>query len=174
MIVVCGDLAAGGTRPADIARGAVVTGAGVQLVGVVPDDDDGDRSLIELAQSGVGHAAVLREPRRTLEPADLDLALRYLPEVRVVVLVEMPAAVVGVASDHAAWTGAALVVIGGAAVDGPTLDLPTDATVLKAPERDPDGTFAGFVGAFAARLDAGETPADAWAATTSALAVDPV
>jgi hypothetical protein len=87
-----------------------------------------------------------------------------------------------VASDHAEWLGARLVVVerpersGEAAVDGepPGIEGITDgAIVLEAPTSDPDGTFAGFVGSLAARLDAGATPADAWAETTRQLAVDP-
>lgn len=145
-------------------------------MGVVPDGLDGDRLLLELAAANVGHAAVLREPARDLEAADLDLALRYLPEVRVVVVVEMPTPVVAAAADHAGWSGAALIVLDRApgGDDLPPSELPDGAIVLESPTSDPDGTFAGFVGAFAARLDGGATPADAWAATTRELAVDPV
>ena len=179
MIVVCGDFSSRGKRgtgAAEIARRAAVAGAGVQLVGVVADGTEGDAWLLALAAEGVGHAAVLREPARELEAADLDLALRYLPEVRVVVVVEMPAPIVTVAADRTQWSGAALIVLDRAAGDGEIVppNLPDGAIVLESPANDPDATFAGFVGAFAARLDAGATAADAWAATTRELAVDPV
>ena len=179
MIVVCGDFVSHGKRgtgAAEIARRAAVAGAGVQLVSVVADEAEGDAWLLELGTAGVGHAAVLREPARDLEAADLDLALRYLPEVRVVVVVEMPAPIVAAAAEQTQWSGAALIVVGQAAGDGPGLPatLPEGAIVLEAPASDPDATFAGFVGAFAARLDAGATAADAWAATTRELAVDAV
>ncbi|MEW5992555.1 MAG: hypothetical protein AB1736_14595 [Chloroflexota bacterium] len=172
MIVSCGDLAGHGPRAisaAAVAVRAAARGAAVQVVGIVPDDPDGDRRLLDLAEAGVGHAAVLRGPARALEAADLDLALRYLPEVRVVVLVEPVAAVLDVAAGRAEWSGAALLVVGGP--EGPA--LPDSAIVLQPPRSDPDGTFAGFVGALAVHLDGGETPADAWAATTRELAVDP-
>jgi len=180
VIVVIGQLLAGrdrGTSAVAIAGRAAVAGAAVQVVGVVPDDAAGDRRLLELAAVEVGHAAVLRGPARDLEAADVDLALRYLPEIRVIVTVGVAAEILATASDYAGWSGAALVAVrsrdahGAAESDAaPGADL---ATVLEAPASDPDGTFAGFVGAFAARLDAGSTPADAWSATTRELAVDP-
>jgi hypothetical protein len=178
VIVICGDLrrAAPGVSPAAVAARAASAGAVVQLVGVVPDDDDGDRQLLELATANVGHAAVLRGPARDLEPADVDLALRYLPDVRVIVTVDVAPAGVAVASERAGWSGAALVVIRSVRDQGPATspELPDSAVVMEAPASDPDGTFAGFVGTFAARLDAGATSTDAWAATTRELAVDPV
>lgn len=179
MIVTCGalgDASGRGVSTAAIARRAAANGASVQVVGVLPEGPVADRLLLELAGEGIGHAAVLREPARELEAADLDLALRYLPEVRVVVVVEMPAPVVAVAADRTQWSGAALIVLDRAAGTGEATapELPDGVIVLEAPASDPDATFAGFVGALAARLDAGATAADAWAATTTELAVDPV
>jgi hypothetical protein len=158
-----------------VAARAAAAGAEVQVVGLVPDEPAGDRLLLELAAERIGHAAVLREPARDVEAADLDLALRYLPEVRVIVVVAMAPGVVAAAAEHAAWSGAALVVLDRGSDGGePAPELPEGAVVLQAPASDPDGTFAGFVGAFAARLDGGATPADAWAATTRELAVDAI
>jgi hypothetical protein len=48
--------------PSRIALGAAEAGAPVQLVGKVGDDPAGDSLLIDLARTGVGHAAVLRDP----------------------------------------------------------------------------------------------------------------
>jgi hypothetical protein len=182
VIVVCGELI-GGTLPGAsavaIAARAAAAGATVEAVGIVPDDSDGDRRLLQLSRAGVRHAAVLREPERDLEAADLELALRYLPDIRVIVVVAMPPAVVQASSDHAGWSGTELVVVQrsgrGEATDGGTPPaVPEGAIVLEAPASDPDGSFAGLVGMFAARLDSGATPADAWAATTRELAVDPI
>lgn len=103
-----------------------------------------------------------------LEPADLDLALRYLSDYRVVVVAEpMAEALLEVVVAAVGWTGASLVAV----VDrsGPPASLPRGATVLEAPPEDPDGTFAGVVGAFAAALDRGDPPADAFAAVSSGL-----
>lgn len=177
MIVVIGKIVDGPRRmspAAAVAVGAATAGAVVQLVGVVPDDPDGDRRLVELAAAGVGHAAVLRGSTRDLEPADVDLALGYLPEIRVVVTVGLSRGTVQAAGERAAWAGSALIVIDSeeAGDGGPATGLPPEAIVLGSPPADPDGTFAGFVAALAARIDAGATTSDAWAATTRALAVD--
>jgi hypothetical protein len=176
VIVVCGDLGAGspGASVTALAARAAAAGASVQVVGIVADDPDGDRCLLELATANISHAAVLRGPARDLESADIDLALRYLPDVKVIVTVDVAPAGVAVASEQAGWSGAALIVIGAAiaGVAATPPDLPDRAIVIQAPASDPEGTFAGFVGVFAARLDSGAAPADAWAATTRELAVD--
>lgn len=178
MIVVCGALESKSGHPGSshaIAAAAARAGAVVQVIGIVPDGAEGDRLILELAEAGIGHAAVLRTMERPMEPADLSLALRYLPEVDVVIGVELGADLLSSLAAGAAFAGAPLVVVegtGGSATDDPS--MPVEATVLVAPASDPDGTFAGFVAAFAVRLDRAEVPADAWAATLEALAVDPV
>ena len=109
-----------------------------------------------------------------MESADVSLALRYLPEVRVVVAAGLEPGLLTAVAEGAAFAGAPLVVVN---VDHDATDvpaMPAEATVLAAPASDPDGTFAGFVAAFAVRLDRGEVPSDAWAGTLGALAVDPV
>lgn len=180
MIVVCGDLAPRPARQVSVVRlaaRAVGDGVAVQAVGVVSDDAEGDRRIHELVAAGVGHAAVLRGPVRPLDAADVDLALRYLADVRVVVTVGLAEAAVASAAERATWGGATLIVVNSPGSTGNGTEVaavPEDAIVLEAPASDPDGTFAGFVGSLAARLDGGATPADAWAATTRELAVDPV
>ncbi|MEO8462398.1 MAG: hypothetical protein ABI555_04250, partial [Chloroflexota bacterium] len=148
----------------------------VQVVGIVPEGADGDATLLALTEAGIGHAAVLRTALRALEGADLDLALRYLPDTRVVVAIDLESELLPALADGAAFAGAPLVVVtahGGAAGVG-QLTLPDSAIVLQAPVSDPDGTFAGFVAAFASRLDAGDAAADAWMGTLQSLAVDPI
>ncbi len=51
-------------RSIDVARGAIEAGAGVQLVGKIGDDPAGDALLLALADAGIGHVAVLRDPAR--------------------------------------------------------------------------------------------------------------
>jgi hypothetical protein len=46
--------------------------------------------------------------------------------------------------------------------------VPADAIVFEAPASDPDGTFASFVGSFAAALDDGEDPGKAFRSTIEA------
>jgi hypothetical protein len=97
-----------------------------------------------------------------LDPADVDLGLRYLTEFAVLVL-EPPASpdVLRVAIQGARWANAALILV----VEGETpadLGLAPDAIVLEAPADDPDGAFATVVGRLAAALDAGADPATAF------------
>ena len=177
MIVVCGSLEPSARRESlamVIAERATKTGAWVQVIGIVPDGVDGDRRLVDLAAAGIGHAAVLRTAVRSLEAADVELALRYLPDIGVVVATDATPALIPALLDGAGYAGAALLLIVDAEATLDPASLPSTAIVLQAPAHDPDATFAGFVGAFAARLDGGAVPADAWAATVRELAVDPV
>jgi hypothetical protein len=177
MIVVCGDLERGaghGPSAVAIASRATAAGSRTELVGIIPDGPVGDRRLIDLATSGIGHAAVLRTTDRPLEAADVELALRYLPDIRVVIAAGLADDLVAAAAAGAAFAAAPLVILAPA---GKRASEPGDAglvVTLEAPATDPDETFAGFVAAFAVRLDAGEVPADAWTETIRRLAVDPV
>lgn len=182
----------------EIARRAAAADARTEVVGVVPAGAIGDRQLVELAAARVGHATVVRSAAPGIEPADLDLALRYLPDVRVVVMVAPSTALLATASTASAWSGATLIVVGtldaaasaaaAGAADAPvardapvainetTFPAADDALtpiVLEPPAHDPDGAFAGVVAALAVRLDAGEDPASAWRSTIAALAIDP-
>jgi hypothetical protein len=177
-VIVIGILAAPeSTREAvvEIATRAAATGARTEVVGVAPPSEAGDRQLVQLALAGVGHATVTRSAAPGLEPADLELALRYLPDLRVIVLVASLAPLLGTALAAASWSGAALVVVGPVDADSAgLLDAASPAPILLAPpERDTDGAFAGVVAALAVRLDAGEDPAAAWQSTVAALALDP-
>jgi hypothetical protein len=109
----------------------------------------------------------------SLEPADIELALRYLPDYRVLVIAEpLPAASLKVAFAAAGWNGAALVVIVPAGSTQPAAG--DDATVIEAPADDPDDAFAGIVGAYAAAIDRGEEPAEAFATASSSLGASAV
>ena len=177
---------------AEIARRAAAAGSKVQVVGLVPGDAAWDGVLFELTAAGVGHATVVRSARDSVEPADLDLALRYLPDIRAVVIVRPSARLLPTAIAGADFAGATLVVVGPldaeslAVLDqregsggsaGQAWAAATSATaapiILDPPAQDPDGTFAGFVGALATRLDAGDPPEVAFRATVASLAVDP-
>jgi hypothetical protein len=158
----------------------------------VPGGTAGDGRLAGLAAAGIGHATVTRTGANGIDPADLELALRYLPEVRAIVLVRPDAALLPAATAAASWTTAGLVIIGAAgAMEAGTLDAerpgpfgtgdaaPRDEPgsgpiVLDPPASDREGAFAGFVAALAVRLDAGEAARAAWSSTVAALAIDPV
>jgi hypothetical protein len=180
-VIVVGVLGMDDGLALEVARRAAGTGARTELVGVASPDGEGDRLLLGLAGAGIGHATVIRSTARGIEAADLELALRYLPDVRAIVLASPGATLIGPATAAAAWSGATLVIVGPVDADGTTmLDAATSGAtprrgpiVLEPPPRDPDGAFAGLVAALAVRLEAGEDPAAAWQSTVEALAVDP-
>lgn len=186
-MIVVGFLGAAGdpgTVALEIARRAAGTGARVEMVGVAGPDPAGDVRLLELASFGVGHATVVRSAADRLEAADLDLALRYLPDVRAIVLVAPDASLIAPAAAASGWAGAGLVIVANASDGADASDVATDkpraidaapqAIVLDPPRVDRDGTFAGLVAALATRLESGDDPTSAWQSTVSALAVDPV
>jgi hypothetical protein len=183
-------------RPARRAAGLAVgvalaarqAGAQVELVGKVGDDPAGDALVVELEREGIGHAALLRDPASTtprraapslaLSREDVDLALRYLTEARVIVTVGVPRPDVAEAVAEAArYASAHLVLIdegdGGAGIDtghvarsdasslGAATTLDAATTRLRAPARD-DGAFAQTVGEFAAAIDRGDDPPTAF------------
>lgn len=128
------------------------------------DDELGTEAVIgsEPPGTAVMHDATTAP---TMEPADLDLALRYLPDYRVLVVAEElagPALETAVAA--AGWSGAALIVVVGA---GDQAGLPGEATVLERPAGDADDAFGGVVGNYAAALDRGEEPAEAFASAST-------
>ncbi len=197
-----GEVAVPGGLAARIAVAAARAGATVQLVGKLGDDQPGDEVLLGLATAGVGHVALVRDPanstpfaistgaleaddpqaepadpRRvppglTLEPADVDLALKYLTDFRVISVVEpQPQGVTAVVVEAAAYVGATMIAITG---EGDAANLPDGAIVLAEPaDGDPDGAFATFVGLLAAAIDAGATPADAFARVSAEAGVTP-
>jgi hypothetical protein len=139
----------------------------------VPHDDLPlfEEAEAEPARDGSGETATTRG--LSLEPADIELALRYLPDYRVLVIAEpLPEASLKVALAAAGWNGAALVVI---VPEGSTQPAAgDDATVIEAPADDPDDAFAGIVGAYAAAIDRGEEPAEAFATASSSLGASAV
>jgi hypothetical protein len=63
------------------------------------------------------------------------------------------------------WSGAALILV--VPQGSEPLDVP-DATILEAPADDADDAFASVVGGYAAALDRGEEPAEAFASASTA------
>lgn len=112
------------------------------------------------------------DERPRLEPADIELALRYLPEVRVVVVAEaIDEASARVVAEEAAGAAAQVIVIVAPGTSIP--DALIGATVLEAPPSDPDGAFARLVGAFAAALDDGASPEEAFRAAAAGVGWEP-
>jgi hypothetical protein len=103
----------------------------------------------------------------SVDAADLELALRYVPDYRVLVIaadLDLPALDAVVAA--AGWSGAHLVAL---LLEGvPAEGIPDGATVLQRPAGDPDGAFAAMVAAYAVALDQGTDPAVAFTAAQRA------
>ncbi len=194
-----GPLAPGGLA-AEIALAVGRSGVGVEIVGSIGDDPEGDRVILEFGRAGVGHAALLRDsagrtpnlgegdaralPR--LEAADIELGLRYLPECRVLVLPDpLDDVAQRQALESAEYHGAAVVVVAPAgSIDAALL---SDAvTLLEQPTAEDDeglgsdasiaaddAAFASFIADYAVRLDRGETPASAFGAALGDSAWEP-
>ena len=148
-----------------VAVAARAAGAQVAIVGLVADDAGGDATVTALGQAGVGHAALLRQPGggtlRQLDRADVELALGYVPECRVLVAAEpLDPDALAAAADAAAYHGAPLIAVIPAGAASP-VELPETATVLEEPDEDA-GAFADLVGRYAAALAAGQAAPDAW------------
>ena len=105
--------------------------------------------------------------RPALEAADVELALRFLPQASVIVLADPSAeSTVEAGIQGAAFSAARLIVL--VPTGGASPSVPPETTVLEAPQDD-DGSFGRLVGIFAGALDAGLDPATAFleAVTTS-------
>ena len=131
------------------------------------DDEAADVAISEAADDEVGATSGL-----PIDAADLELALRYLPDYRVIVVTPGldPAAMDTVVA-AARWSGARLVIVD----DGAALPdaLPADATVLAQPG-DADSAFAAVVARYAVELDRGTEPGAAFAAASAAVGWQPV
>jgi hypothetical protein len=195
-----GDLAAGGLA-VEVALAAARAGSDVELVGAIGDDPEGDRIVVELGRGGVGHSALLRDhatrtplvgqardarPLPRLEAADVELGMRYMHECRVLVIsAELDPEALGRAQEAAAFHSAAVVMVAAAGTVDPDA-LGAEATLLERPAAEDDeplddavavaaddAAFGAFVAAYAVRLDRGEAPADAFAATLGDSAWEP-
>ncbi|MGH2468197.1 MAG: hypothetical protein ACRDGL_10805 [Candidatus Limnocylindrales bacterium] len=180
-----GSEGAGGLA-ARLALAGARAGAGVELAGSVGGDAAGDALAVALTDGGVGHAALLRipgaatpregsdDPLPRLEAADVELALGYLPECRVLVLAEsLPDETLEVALDAARFHGASVVAVLPAGEE-PSRRLADAATVLAGPAGEAaDGAFADLVGGYAAGLDRGAPAEEAFAAARQAVGWEP-
>ncbi len=110
--------------------------------------------------------------RPGLDPADVDLALRFLPAAGVIVLADgLSEDAIAAAAEGAAFATARLIVLVPAGATPPA--LPPEATVLETPPDD-DGSFARLVGLFAGALDAGADPKAAFEEAVEASGWEPI
>lgn len=195
-----GELAPGGLA-VELALAVARAGADVELVGSVGDDPEGDRIVIELGRSGVGHAALMRDPAThtphvgqprdarpvpRLDAADVEMGLRYQSAYRVLVIsAELAATALSAAQEAAEFHGAAVVMVADTGTIEPER-LGENVTLLERPAVEDaetvedavivaadDAAFAGFVAEYAVRLDRGEAPAAAFAAALGDSAWEP-
>jgi hypothetical protein len=118
-----------------------------------------------------GGAATTSTPRPTLEAADVSLALRYLTDFGVIVVVHpSESAIVAEVVAAAGWSGAHVVLVttpGDARPDG----LPPDALVVEAPtEAEDAGGVGELLGRYAAAIDGGSGPTEAYEALIGQVA----
>jgi hypothetical protein len=177
---------------AAIAAAAAAGGSRVEFIGKTGDDPAGDAILLAMARHFVGHVATLRDPARptpivpaedepidvdgasqaateaalpegpALEAADVGLALRYLPELAVIVTVHVTPDVVDEAVAAAGWAQTSLIVV--LRPEEPVPEgLPEQAVVVAVADDDDIGAGAGSaIGRYAAALDQGEPAAEAF------------
>ena len=130
--------------------------------GASPDEAPLGRAIVDDDAEHADTTATAIGNGLSLDAADLDLALRYLPDYRVVVLAcdldeRARSTVVGAAG----WAGAHLIAIVSGAADA--AGLPADATVLDRPAGEAEGALASVVAAYAVALDRGAEPSAAFA-----------
>jgi hypothetical protein len=114
--------------------------------------------------------------RPGLDPADVDLALRFLPGADVIVLADaLSVDSIAAAVEGAAFATARLIVLVPAGATPPAVPpaVPAEATVLEMPAED-DGSFARLVGLFAGALDAGADPKAAFEEALGASGWEPI
>ena len=118
------------------------------------------------AMSGEDAGAVDASPP-TLDAGDLILALGYLVDPRVLVVAEtLGDDAAAAVADAGAFADAAIVAI--VPADRAVPAAFETATVLVAPAHDEGGAFARLVGRFAAGIDGGASPGDAFAGARAA------
>jgi sugar/nucleoside kinase (ribokinase family) len=158
---------------ADVGHAAVLRDPTHATPLAVPDDDQATAGAMLDADSEPAIRVVPAEKadRPSLEPADVELALRYLPDQRVIMVAEpQPDAVVAVASEAAAYAGAMLVVV----VPPGGLASARGGLVIEAPRDDGDGAFGAMLGELAALLDRGVLADEAIRSLAARVGLEPV
>lgn len=142
-----------------------------------PDSGPSDRELAAELVADRDRAEVVRvvpetpAERPALEPADVELALRYLTEFRAVVVAEpLPDAVVAVVVEAVGYSGAELVLV---VAGSQRVPAPPGALVLEAPDDDPEGAFATMLGELAGAIDRGATSGEAFRSMSDRVGLAP-
>lgn len=135
-----------------------------RLTPVIPGADGPDLDVTDSpAPTSSSDAPLSTADGPVLEAADVGLALRYLPELAVIVTVHATADVVEEAVAASGWAQTALIVVvspDSIAPDG----VPESAIVVAvADEDDLEGGAGAAIGRYAAAIDQGEPAAEAYA-----------
>ncbi len=110
-----------------------------------------------------------------LEPADVELGLRYLTGYGVIVVAEpLSEGTLAIVAEAADFAAAQLIVLATPGTARPTFDPGIGLTLLEAPVEDPDEQFAALVGRYAAALDAGVAADDAFREALGGAGWEPV
>jgi len=124
----------------------------------VPDDAPAPHAMLD-GDEEPRNAVLPTDPaeRPALDAADVELALRYLADQRVIVVAEPQAdPVVAAVAEAADYAGARLVVVTSA-----SSQRPARALVVEPPADDRDGLFGSLLGELAVLLDRGASPDEA-------------
>jgi sugar/nucleoside kinase (ribokinase family) len=124
----------------------------------VPGDDEPPSAMLD-GDDQARFAIVPADPgdRPALEAADVELALSYLPDQRVIVVAEPQTdGVVAAVSEAADYAGARLVLVASA-----SSQRPASALVIEPPADDRDGMFGSLLGELAVLLEGGASPEEA-------------
>jgi hypothetical protein len=183
---------------ASIASFAAADGALVEIITRLGDDPAGDAVGLALTRRHIGHVAILRDPVAPtvvvdvgpedgdpgagemststrddlgpqLEAADVNLALRYLPQLSVIVVVHAADDIVGEAIEASTWADTSLIVVVRPGRDVPD-GLPVAAVVLEVEDADESAAGAA-IGRFGAALDRGDSASDAYQALIASVPV---
>lgn len=147
------------TPAAPPTAGASASPEGPALGEALLDESEGSDAD---AEDG-GGVTVKGEPAGlSVDAGDLELALRYVPDYRVLVVAgDLDPSALDAVVAGAAWSGAQVVAL---MPDGSTTTaLPDGATALLRPATDPHGAFAAMVAGYAVALDRGDEPRAAFA-----------
>ncbi len=143
------------------------------VVTVADDPADLDLDIdVDAAPEAPDPTAQAPAASPVLEAADVSLAMRYLPELAVIVTVHVAPEVVAEAVAAAGWARTGLIVVVDPAADPPEV-LPEGALAIAVADEDELGAGAGAaIGRYAAAIDRGE-PADAAYAELKATGTTP-
>jgi hypothetical protein len=164
-----GDLALLSLAADGIGHAAVLRDTTHPTARVPPSPDPVEPAMAVLDEATVESQA--EGPAAAFDAQDLELALRYLSDFRVLVLADVLAEDARrVATDAASFSSAHIVAVIPTGAEPPAYE---PMTALEAPESDSGDEFAALVGRYAAALDEGAAPEAAFRQATRGAGWEP-